>query len=227
MVHHKPHHDCWLNCCNIVSSKYYHLICHLPGDLSRKVFNQTVLKVVGGKSQRLEWLDHGFYLEVPNGALPPWETAEVTVRVILDDQFQIPANSQLISALYWITSTKVFLKEVAVNIQHSAVTRSWEERSKFKFVIAKSSQPNRIRQREGTFEPDTQYGTIMLKQFSEIGIAAPAGMEIDCISLIFYKPIANTDDANYMFVVIPNLDLLVEVCLYNFYMYYSLTVFRV
>ena len=173
------------------------------------------MKVVGDKSQRLEWPDHGFYLEVPDGALPPEETAEVTVRVILDDQFKIPANSQLISALYWITSTKVFLKEVAVNIQHSAVTRSWEERSKFKFVIAKSSQPNRIRQKEGTFEPDTQYGTIMLKQFSKIGVIASASMEINCTSLIFYKPIPHTDDADFLFVVIPKLDTLAEVCLYN------------
>ena len=185
----------------------------LLGDLpKKKVYSETVLKVVGDKSQKLEWLNHGFYLEVPNGALLPWETAEVTVRVIFDDQFQIPANSQLISSLYWITSTKVFLKEVAVNIQHSAVTKSKEERSKFKFTIAKSSQPNHYRQMEGTFEPDTQYGTIMLKQFSEIGVTAPNDTEICCISYIFYKKIPSSDNADFVFVVIQKLDSVTEVC---------------
>ena len=183
------------------------------GDLSRKrVLNQTMLKVVGDKSQILEWPDHGFYLEVPDGALPPEETAEVTVRVILDDQFQIPSNSQLISALYWITSTRVFLKDVAVNIQHSAVIRSREDHAKFKFIVAKSSQPNHYREMEGKVQADNQYGTIMLKTFSEVGVIAFENTDCRCTAHIFYKSFPQSDDMEYHFVVIQKLDVLTKVC---------------
>ena len=187
-------------------------IHHLLGDLSKKkVYNETVLRVEGHKSQRLEWPNHGFYLEVPDGALPPKETAEVTVRVILNDQFQIPANSQLISALYWITSTRVFLKDVAVNIQHSAVIRSREDHTKFKFIIAKSSQPNHYREIEGKFQANNQYGTIMLKTFSEMGVIAPKNTDCFCTAHIFYKSFPKTDDLEFHFAVIRKLDTLTEV----------------
>ena len=75
-----------------------------------------ILEVVGDKSQNLEWPGYGFYIEVPDGALAPGVTATVAVKVILGKQFKLlDENSQLISAIYWITSTEVFLKEVTVN----------------------------------------------------------------------------------------------------------------
>ena len=171
-----------------------------------------MLQVVGDRSQKVEWTNHGFSLEVPDGALPPGVTANVTVRVILDGQFQLPENSQLISALYSITTTKEFLKEVAVNIQHSAVITSDKEQSKFKFIISESSQPYNFREREGSFNPDTDYGTIMLKKFCALGQVAPTSTEIRCNSLTFYRPIPSTNDINFHFVVIRKLDSLVEVC---------------
>ena len=56
-----------------------------------------------------------------------------------------------------------------MNIQHCAVIRSEEECSKFRFIIAKCSQkelPYTFREKEGAFNPHTQYATIKLKQFS-------------------------------------------------------------
>ena len=115
-------------------------VCHLPGSLRGvEVCGETVLEVVGDKSQKLEWPGYGFYLEVPDGALPPGVTASVAVKVILAGQFKFPEDSQLISAIYWISASKEFLKDVAVNIQHCAVIRSEEEGLKFRFIIAKCS----------------------------------------------------------------------------------------
>ena len=64
------------------------------------VFAETVLEVVGDKPQKLEWPGYGFFIEVPEGALPPEVTASVAVKVITGGQFQFPENRQLISALY-------------------------------------------------------------------------------------------------------------------------------
>ena len=67
-------------------------------------------------------------------------TASVAVKVILGGQFQFPENRLLISALYWVSSSELFLKEVAVNIQHCAVIKNEEQCSTLKFIIAKCSQ---------------------------------------------------------------------------------------
>ena len=179
-----------------------------------EVCGETVLEVVGDKSQKLEWPGYGFYLEVPDGALPPEVTASVAVKVILAGQFQLPEDSQLISAIYWISASEEFLKEVAVNIQHCAIIRSQEETSKFRFIIAKCSQkelPYRFKKREGVFNPHTQYATIKLKQFSLIAPVGPEGTEKCYTALKFYKPIPGTAVVDFTFVVVYNCEPFPEV----------------
>ena len=179
-----------------------------------EVCGETVLEVVGDKSQKLEWSGYGFYLEVPDGALSPGVTASVAVRVILAGQFKFPEDSQLISAIYWISASEVFLKEVVVNVQHCAAIRSKEECSKFKFIIAKCSQvelPYRFRVREGVFNPYTQYATIKLKQFSLLGEIGPKGTEVSYTTLQFYRQIPSRVNVDFIFVIVRNLPAAKEV----------------
>ena len=117
-------------------------------------------------------------------------TASVAVKVILGGQFQFPENRQLISALYWIFSSKIFLKEVVINIQHCAVIKNEEQCPTLKFIIAKCSQkvlPYRFREREGGFNPHTQFGTIKCKQFSIFGVTASADEKLHNTALMLYK----------------------------------------
>ena len=179
-----------------------------------EVYGETVLEVVGNKSQKLEWPGYGFYMAVPDGALLPGVTASVAIKVILAGQFQLPQNSQLISAIYWISSSEEFLKEVAVNIQHCAVIRSEEECSKFRFIIAKCSQkelPYKFSEKKGVFNPHTQYATIKLKQFSLMAPVGPEGTEKSYTALKYYKPIPGTANVNFIFVLVYNCDPFPEV----------------
>ena len=174
-----------------------------------EVYEETVLEVVGDKSQKLEWPGYGFYIEVPDGALAPGVTSSVAVKVILGGQFKLPENSQLISAIYWITSSEVFLKEVAVNIQHYAVISSEDQYSKFKFIVANCSQgvlPYTFKEKEGLFNAHTQYGAIKVKHFSIFAQTGPAGTNLRTTSLKFYKPRPNTHTlcVDFDFVVLYN-----------------------
>ena len=160
-----------------------------------EVYGETVLEVVGDKPQKLEWPGYGFYMEVPDGALATGMTASVGVKVILSGQFKLPEHRQLISAIYWISSSEVFLKEVSINIQHFAVIMSEEQCSKLGFIIAKCSQrelPYTFREKPGSFNPHTQYGTIKLKQFSLVGETSSEDTELRYTTLKFYKPIPST-----------------------------------
>ena len=174
------------------------------------MFRETVLEIVGDKPQKPEWPGYGFFIEVPEGALPPGVTASVGVKVILAGQFKFPENRKLISAIYWVSSSEIFLKEVAVNIQHCAIIRSEEQCSTFSFIIARCSQkelPYTFREREGLFNSHTQYGAIKLKQFSLIGETAPDDAETLYTAFMYYKqqiPIPLTID--FHFVVVQNLE---------------------
>ena len=123
------------------------------------MYRETVLEVVGDKPQKVEWPGYGFFIEIPEGAVPPGVTVSVGVKVILAGQFKFPENRQLISAIYWVSSSIEFIKEVSVNIQHCAVVRNEDQCSQFKFIIAKCSQsqlPYKFREREGLFSSHTQ-----------------------------------------------------------------------
>ena len=182
-----------------------------------EVYGETVLEVVGDKSQKLEWPGYGFYIEVPDGALAPGVTASVAVKVILGGQFKLPdENSQLISAIYWIASSVDFLKEVAVNIQHYAVITSEEQCSKFRFIVAKCSQevlPYTFREKEGLFNAHTQYGAIKVKWFSIFAQTAPKGTDLRITSLKFYKPKPSTRTlvVDFDFVVLYNYEPFLKV----------------
>ena len=198
------------------SQSYLTLMSHWLGSLrGMEVCGETVLEVVGDKSQKLEWPGYGFYMEVPDGALPLGVTAiSVAVKAILSGHYQLPENSQLISAIYWISASEVFLKEVAVNIQHCAIIRSEEECLKFRFIIAKCSQeklPYKFKEKEGVFNPHTQYATIKLKQFLMVGEVGPQGTEIRYTALKFYKQIPSTVNVEFKFVVVCNHEPILKV----------------
>ena len=188
-----------------------------------EVYRETVLEVVGDKPQKVEWPGYGFFIEVPEGAVPPGVTASVGVKVILAGQFKFPENSQLISAIYWVSSSVEFVKEVAVNIQHCAVIRSEDQCSQFKFIIAKCSQkelPYKFREREGLFSSHTQYGAIKLKQFSLLGETAPEGTDTLCTAFMFYKQrLASPLTVDFHFVIVRDLEPILQVC--SIYIYCS------
>ena len=184
-----------------------------------EVYRETVLEVVGGQASesRVAWL--WVFIEVPEGAVPPGVTASVFfigvtasvgVKVILAGQFKFPENSQLISAIYWVSSSVEFVKKVAVNIQHCAVIRSEDQCSQFKFIIAKCSQkelPYKFREREGLFSSHTQYGAIKLKQFSLLGETAPEGTDTLCTAFMFYKQrLASPLTIDFHFVIVRDLE---------------------
>ena len=186
---------------------YYSCNCIIHAELRGvEVCGETVFEVLSDKlPQKLVWPGYGFYIEVPAGALPTGVTASVAVRAILRGQFSLRENRKLISAIYWISCSEVFLKHVAVNIQHCAVISSEEETRKFKFIIAKCSQdlPYKFVERDGVF--NTQYATIMRKRFSIIAATGPVDTKMYYVALKFYKPIPRSVNMSFRFVVLANI----------------------
>ena len=123
----------------------------------------------------LSFQGYGFKLHVPAGSLPA-EVSEtqLSVRVSLSGQFQMPPNSELLSAVYWVSSPYKFMKPITVEIQHCAALSSNKQCSQLKFVHTKCTQkelPYIFKEQVGgVFSRHSSYGSLLLSHFSGIGI---------------------------------------------------------
>ena len=101
--------------------------------------------------------------------------AQLNVQVSLSGPFQMPFNSELLSAVYWVSSPHKFEKPITVEIQHCAVLSSDEQCSKMTFVRTNCTQkqlPFTFKELVGgVFEPKNSYGSISLSHFSGVAIA--------------------------------------------------------
>ena len=159
--------------------------------------------------QKLDWSDYGFNIEVPKGALPTGVTASIVIKAILKGHFELPENTKLVSALYWISCSEVFLKHVAVNIQHCAIISTEEECKKFGFIIAKCTQeklPYKFTKREGLFDLHTQYATVKLKRFSIVATSGPEDAQTSYLAMKYYRQINNIPTVEYSFVLVSNTE---------------------
>ena len=181
------------------------LVCYVVVGLKGvEICGEKVFEVTNGSSEQYKWDSHGFQLIVPNGALPPGFTASVAVRSIVSGPFEFPENSELISVIYWISSTHIFLKKVTVHIQHCAIIKTEEECSHFKIIIGKCSQdpPYDFVVKDGVFTPNSKIASMSVTQFSNFGavwmekmdrikkffgIAPQPSLQLGYVSLVFHK----------------------------------------
>ena len=79
-------------------------------------------------------------------------------------------------------------------------------------LIAKCSQdlPYKFVERDGVFNADTQYATVMRKRFSFIGATGPDDTKMYYVALKFYKPIPRSVNMNLHFAVLAKIGFRVK-----------------
>ncbi len=130
---------------------------------------------ITAQPQSFEWKENGFRLHVPDGCLSAG-TTDVTldVGVSLSGQFELPADSQLVSAVYWLRSSVKLEKPVVLDMEHCVSLTDPSHCSQLSFVITQCNQkelPYKFRPLEGgTFSLNSSFGSISRSQFSGLGI---------------------------------------------------------
>ena len=178
---------------------------------------ETVLEVTGNSHQKLSWEGYGFHVTVPAGAVPKDVTIHLAVKAILSGQFVLPNNTQLVSAIYWISASQKFQKKVSVHLNHCAIIGSPDEASKYKFILGKCSQkilPYTFKLKNGSFLPQSQLATISVKQFSFLGAVyeGPEKPPLKYVSHYYLKEVNPAEWEAMLFVTV-DLPPQVEVCL--------------
>ena len=145
----------------------------------------------GRHPQTFEWENHGLKLSIPESALPSDQTPRtIDIKASLAGQFEFPADTQLVSPVYWIDCKEKFQHPVTLELQHCAVIRNQSECSSLRFVAAKCSQkglPYKFKVLDkGIFSQYTSYGSIQLKQFSLFGIIGSFLSPKKCFARLYY-----------------------------------------
>ena len=91
--------------------------------------------------QSFEWEEYGFKLHAPKGSLPEGlDQCDVKVKVSLSGQFDLPENSELVSAVYWVYSPHLFLEPLTMEIQHCAAITTPTQCAQLTFICTKCTQ---------------------------------------------------------------------------------------
>ena len=128
--------------------------------------------VITNQAQSYHWEEYGFRLHVPEGSLEAGlSETTVNVRVSLSGHFQLPANSELVSAVYWVFSPHKFSQPLTVDIEHCAAPSQCSNLSFIRTKCTQKKLPYQFKELEGgVFGQNSTYGSISVNHFSGLGI---------------------------------------------------------
>ena len=165
--------------------------------------------VITNQARSYCWDEFGFRLHVPENSLEAGlSETTVNVRVSLSGHFQLPADSELVSAVYWVFSPHMFSQPLSIEIQHCAAL---SQRSSLSFVRTKCTQqklPYQFKEFDGgSFSQQSFYGSISVNHFSAFAIKRRKSKTVSddyCAQL--YKSREGLYDCRFIFAVTRNLE---------------------
>ena len=166
---------------------------------------------VTNQAQSFQWKGYGLKLHVPQEVLPPGlKHCRLHIKVGLSGEFELPENSSLVSAVYWIDSEPrcKFSKPIRMEIQHCSKSH---ESSTLSFVRAKCSQEvlpytfNTLEEGEFSSLDISSHASVHLSHFSLIAVTQKEGDDPQYCAGFYY--IGNKLTSwKVHFVVIKNLE---------------------
>ena len=145
------------------------------------IVSEVVFNVQGDKQQVFDWSICGFRLFVPEGALSPTETCSVSVKALIGGRFILPQGTELVSALYAISASRKFQKEVKIEMQHCLLLETEVQTKHLNFITAHQTEPERPLsfdvEKGGKFHLNSYYAELWQSEFSIKGIGRGNGEE--------------------------------------------------
>ena len=144
--------------------------------------------LVTNDAQTFHWVGYGLKLHIPAASLPAGvEKSSIEIRASLAGQYQLPENTTLISAVYWIKCAVKLAQLLTLELQHCGKHSS---NSPFSFVVTKRSQKELPYQftllKGGEFNFHSSYGSITLSHFCGLGVVQEGSEEQLYCARLYY-----------------------------------------
>lgn len=135
---------------------------------------EAVFTISVDTTENLEWPGYGFLMDVSDASLPG-DAVKLSVRAILDGQFNLPPDYHLVSAMYWLTASTT-IDGALVYIQHCAKITSEDKSPQLQFAVMtpfhSGSLPEKFTICKDIFMPYQQYASFKLPEFQSCLVAA-------------------------------------------------------
>ena len=190
--------------------------CTFAGVYKQRQFTYT------GKKDHLLWEEYGVELHFPSSSAVH---IEGTVSVLsTDDNYIFPKGSELVSAVYDVSTKGPFPKPVTVRLQHCVPIDSENEASTMTFVIADTAQgpPYKFYPLNGgSFTHRSSYAEIQLTHFSMPAIIRWCRRFFDR-PVPFFASVYYLQKSRASFVVTKNLKAHINVSYSTLNLFYSI-----
>ena len=152
-----------------------------------EIIGETSL-LVTNEAQTYHWAGYGLKLYIPPASLPAGkDEISLEIKATLAGQFQLPENTVLVSAVYWLYCPVKFVKSLTLELQHCG---NHSASSCFSFVRTKCSQNELPYQfkflKGGVFSPHSSYGSIALSHFSGLAVTQEGSGEQQYCARLYY-----------------------------------------
>ena len=161
--------------------------------------------LITNQAQSFRWVGYGLKLRIPQQCLPAGlEECRLFLKVGLSGQFELPQNTSLVSAVYWLDSEprQEFSKHLTLEIQHCVKPT---HTSKLSFVQAKCSPthpPYEFKNVEGgVFSSESAYGCVQRDHFSlwtTVRDTLLPGVQLYCARLYYLRKGVNQIDIYFV-----------------------------
>ena len=140
----------------------------------------TTFDITPGREMTYHWKDHALKMHIPVNALDPdTPPATMTILASLRGHYQLPDNTELVSAIYWFAFPRRFRQPVTLELQHCAHLRDTKDVQTLSFITAKCTQKTLPYDFTiypgGVFSSNSRYGCIELNHFSSWAISRRIG----------------------------------------------------
>ena len=152
--------------------------------------DEKCVVVDSSQGQLIDW--NGLKIHIHEGSLPEGlHQCKVYIKVSLAGEYEIPENSYLVSAIFWLRCEPqcTFTKPIIIEIQHCS---SIENASRLKIVRAFCSQkhlPYKFKPVGGRFDSKRSYGVLEVNHFSGYGVVEEESSDSKRMyySQVFYR----------------------------------------
>ena len=139
-----------------------------------QVASEKLYLLQGDSPQICNWEEYGFQIQFQQNTLLSSATCEIGIQALVGGLFQLPPNTELVSAIYAVSFAANVLRPVKIGIQHCVQLNNDDQAQYLSFAIAPinpSTLPYNFEIfKGGTFTSHSRYGFIVRDTFCLVAI---------------------------------------------------------
>ncbi len=142
---------------------------------SANIAGRKSYTIIGSKPQSLDWSEYGLRMYFPKDTIQHGENCDVAVFALVGGNFQLPKDTELVSAVFSISFQKKINQPIQLHMEHCVALETERHTTQLSFIATGKGHSKEEHVFEfiegGNFEVGSKYGCMERIHFCETAIA--------------------------------------------------------